>query len=183
MNFRDVLLNHGARYPAWQPQDVYKLCHQAAMGSEHAVLDRERARAWLQQELDSLADPRPDLSGEPLIDPISAGGSIARVHLRPLVRLGLSPVVLLEAFLRTAAEYRGSTEVLEQNLDQAAALLNNDKLPISAHQFTGFFMEMTRKGFPAVHHSEVYTRTYLPAYRVVLLSALPEDWKKCSSNE
>ena len=36
--------------------------------------------------------------------------------------------------------------------------------------------EMRLGGFPAVHHSEAYTDAYHPAYRVVALSSLPEDF-------
>ena len=39
-----LLRNHFNRYPLMQVQDVYKLLHQAAMGSEHAVVDETNAR-------------------------------------------------------------------------------------------------------------------------------------------
>ena len=47
------------------------------------------------------------------IDPISEDGRIVRVHLRPLVRLGLPAESLLDAFLRTAAEFHGNISTLE----------------------------------------------------------------------
>ena len=115
-SFHAILLNHAARDPAWQSRDVYKLAHQAALGSEHAVIDRERARGWLEEELAGLSGLEHIPTDEPLIDPISVDGSIARVHLRPLVRLGLPAEPLLDAFLRTAEEYRGTFGTLEEYL-------------------------------------------------------------------
>ena len=35
-----VLPAHFSRYPAMKIQDIYKLIHQAALGSEHAVSNR-----------------------------------------------------------------------------------------------------------------------------------------------
>ena len=174
--FRSILLAHAVRYPLWHAGDVYKLCHQAAMGSEHAVIDRERASAWLRQELAGLSGQEADTSAEPLIDPLSADGSIARVHLRPLLRLGLPSEALLEAFLRTAQEYRGDPAALSATLQQAEDLAREGTLPFHARQLSAFLDEMRHAGFPAAHHSEIYTRAYHPAYRVVLLSTLPVEW-------
>jgi len=86
-----------------QIQDVYKLLHQAAMGSEHAVSNPESARGWLIRELAEMGEGVP----EPLIDPISPDDEIVRVHMRPYVAAGYDPDLLLDAFIRTANEYRG----------------------------------------------------------------------------
>lgn len=175
-SFRSILIAHAARYPAWQPPDVYKLCHQAALGSEHAVTGREQARARLERELAALNPKPPGMPFEPLIDPISADGGIVRVHLRPLTRLGLPPDALLDAFLRTAAEFQGSMGTLQEYLQDAARLKSEGILDFSVRQLTGFFMEMARHNFPAAHHSAEYARAYLPAYRVVARTFLPEEY-------
>ncbi len=177
MTFHTILLAHVARYPAWQPQDVYKLAHQAAMGSEHAVIDRERARAWLQQELSGLNCLEQNATDEPLIDPISEDGRIVRVHLRPLVRLGLPAETLLDAFLRTAAEFHGEIDKLEEYLSVAVALAAEGQLGMHTAPLAQLFAKMRGAGFPAAHHSEAYARACHPAYRVVLLSTLPEDYR------
>ena len=177
-SFREILCTHAARYPGWQPQDVYKLCHQAALGSEHAFTDREQARARLARELAALASPAPaGLPAEPLVDPISADGGIARVHLRTLARQRLPTDILLDAFLRTAAEFQGSRETLQEYLQDAARLKSEGILDFSVRQLSGFFMEMARNNFPAAHHSKEYARTYCPAYRVVARAFLPVEYR------
>jgi hypothetical protein len=60
---------------------VYKLLHQAAMGSEHAAPEEALARAWLDRELSQMG-PGP---AEGVVDPISPDGEVVRVHLRPFV--------------------------------------------------------------------------------------------------
>jgi hypothetical protein len=87
-----ILRSHFSRYPLMQVQDLYKLLHQAALGSEHAVRNPETARNWLTRELAEMGDGPP----EPLFDPISPGGEIARVHLRPFVAGGHNPDALLD---------------------------------------------------------------------------------------
>ncbi|HZW04755.1 MAG TPA: hypothetical protein VFF68_12555, partial [Anaerolineaceae bacterium] len=67
MTFEEILRAHHARYPRMQIQDEYKLIHQAALGSEHAVDSPEMARKWLIQEAAAMGNG-PD---EPVFDPIS----------------------------------------------------------------------------------------------------------------
>ena len=171
-NFQRVVLDHARRYPLWQPQDIYKLAYQAAMGSAHAVLNRDNSRARLEMELAGLTAAPPYLDAEPLIDPISEDGGIVRVHLRPFARLGFPVETLLEAFMRTTQEFPGSIETLKLYLAEAAETSENEGLSFSVRQLTGFFHHRAREGFPQVHHSDEYRRAYLPAYRVVAAASL-----------
>jgi hypothetical protein len=158
-----ILAAQYRRYPCLEIVDLYKLLHQASMGSEHAVTDEDGARAWLERELATMgAGPE-----EPLIDYISPSGEIVRVHLRPYVEAGHDPEKLLEAFWRTAREYRGSAERLQQYGDVAEQMAFAGLLPPQPDQIGEFMQRMEQQGFPAVHHSRIYERLYQPAYRVV----------------
>jgi hypothetical protein len=168
---RDILIDHARRHPCWALEDLYKLVHQGAMGSEHAVIDEARAREWLARELKDL-ESGPE---EPLLDPISSDGLIVRVHLRPLVRLSLDPGLLLAAFVRTAREFRGSTERIEESFAEAAGLARDELLAFDEADVNGFFARMKVAGFPAVHHSAAFEAAYRPAYRVVARAFLPQD--------
>ena len=118
MTFEYILRDHLARYPSMQIQDVYKLIHQAALGSEHASSKLESARKRMDRELVEL-DTGPD---ELVIDPISADSEIVRVHLRPFLAQGGDPKMLLEALVRTANEYRGDLQVLKSHWSIAASM-------------------------------------------------------------
>jgi len=163
-----VLRSHISRYPALQIQDLYKLLHQAAMGSEHAVSDPESARNWLTRELAEMGEG----ISEPLIDPISADGGIVRIHLRPYISAGHAPDLLLEAFTRTANEYPGNAHLLKQ-FWQAAVNLEY----FSTKKMGDFFRSMKTQNYPAVHHSPEYEKLYCPAYRVAALTFCSETWQ------
>lgn len=158
MSFVSVLLAHLARYPAMELADLYKLVHQAALGSGHVVSDPEAARAWLRRELAALGEG-PD---EPLLDLLSEETGILRVHLRPYQASGGDPERLLQAFLRTVNEYNGYTQTIERYWKTAASL--GRFLPT---EMEAFLETMRARGYPAVHHSPAYERLYRPAYRVV----------------
>jgi len=153
--FAPILKSHLARYPEMQIQAIYKLIHQAALGSEHAVTDRHAAGVWLEREIMQLGDE----DAEPAIDPISADGQIVRVHLRPFLAENGDPEALLTAFVRTANEFHGDEQTLKNYWDIAMGFFP----PAAMDDFI-----QSMKGYPAMHHSEIYTQRYRPAYRVIL---------------
>ena len=170
--FQQIVLEHASRYPWWVAPDLYKLMHQAAMGSGHAVTDGEDARARLEQELASLGEG----PVEPLLDPIAPHGEMLRVHLRPLVQKGLSADLLLEAFVKTANQFWGDERVLKGYLIQAVELADRSLIHMRLHDLTRYLSLVSSAGYPAVHHSEEFNRVYHPAYRVVAREYLPEEW-------
>jgi hypothetical protein len=175
--FQRVLQEQFTRYPLMEVQDLYKLVFQAAFGCEHAVLDAAAARSWLTSEIQGLSEGPP----EPVVDTISPDGRIVRVNLRPyLAAGGLRPSlaaggdaeILLEAFVRTAGEYRGTIEQLQRYWGHAMAFVTAKRFPLSADQLADFFEQMNARGYPSVHHSASYQNAYRPAYRVALRECL-----------
>ncbi len=172
-----ILAAQYRRYPRLRIADLYKLLHQASMGSEHAVSDEDSVRAWLQEELSTMGDG-PE---EPLVDEISPAGDIVRVHLRPYVMAGHSPAELLEAFLRTAREYRGSVEHLKRYGKVAEQVARSGLLPFQPREIGRFMQRMEEQGFPAVHHSDTFRCLYHPAYRVVVRRLLKPAIPGCGA--
>ncbi len=164
--FSAILSDHHARYPAMQIEDLYKLLHQGVMGSEHAVSDPAAARAWLERELGEMGAGPP----EPLTEPISPDGRLLRVHLRPYVAQGGDAEALLAAFIRTANESHGDPRLLVRRWRLASGLRFFPRAEMER-----FFQSMQAQGFPAVHHSDTYSRLYRPAYRVVA-APFPDPW-------
>ena len=158
-----LLHNHFNRYPLMQVQDLYKLLHQAAMGSEHAVVDETSARRWLEKEWESMGDG-PE---EPLLDPISPDGALARLHLRPCLAAGVDREAILAAFLQTAQGWIGSQAALQEYGQLAAEQAGKENWSINQQEITIFFGKMEKEGYPARHHSPGFAAAYRPAYRVV----------------
>lgn len=162
-----ILTNQISRYPRMQVQDLYKLIHQAAMGSGHAITDPQAARKWLEEEMANLGDG-PD---EPLVDPISPDG-IVRIHLRPYIQNQGNPEVLLDAFIQTANQFVASPDRLPAYGQLAANLAKAGQLPFAPAEIEDFWSMRAGQGFPATHHSSEYVAYYRPAYRVILWSLL-----------
>jgi hypothetical protein len=166
-----ILCAHTARYPLWALDDLYKLVHQASMGSEHAYIDEVQARDWLTREFASLGRGPEEV----LIDPISPDGKLVRVHLRPFVRLQLDGELLLKAFVRTSKEFLGSASQLLEYAEIAADLARAGVLRFNYSDVTQYISRMKAAGFPSIHHSPAYVAAYRPAYRVVAQHELPVE--------
>jgi hypothetical protein len=162
---------HVQRYPRMEVQDLYKLLHQAALGSGHAVRDEAAARERLAHEIAALG-PGP---ADPLLDPLSTDGRLARVHLRPYLEAGRDPARLLEAFVRTANSYRGTVDALEHHWQVATRMAAAGLLPFPAEELAAFFEAQAARSHPAVHHSASYREAHAPAYRVVAIEYLDRE--------
>jgi hypothetical protein len=166
--FRRLLTAQVLRHPRLEIQDLYKLIFQASFGSEHAVGNLEVARRWLMHEVHELTHG-PE---EPMADPISPDGRIVRINLRPYLANSGDLATLLEAFVRTGREYRGADATLQRYWRYAEHMAAAGLLAFAREALQGFFAKMQVEGFPAVHHSTMYTTAYRPAYRVVLYEFL-----------
>ncbi len=166
---RRIVLREFARYPRMEPQDVYKLAFQAAMGSRHFGLDSAMAAAWLDREIAALGDGPP----EPVRDTISPDGRMVRVNLRPYLAAGGSRAALLAAFVRTARGFGGSPAGLRRYLTEIERMAAEGRIPLARAAVHAYFQRMRAQRYPAVEHSAAYEAAYRPAYRVVLGDLLP----------
>ena len=164
-----LLGHHLKRYPAMQLEDVYKLLHQAALGSGHAVPEEQLARRRLAEEVQAL-DDGPD---EPVADVISPDGRLARIHLRAYRDAGHDFGALADAFILTAGSYRGAREKLVRFCCCIGELADSGALPFPRDKVDAYFESIARAGYPVVRHSQPYRDVYRPAYRVVALEFLP----------
>ncbi|MFH2038217.1 MAG: hypothetical protein ABIJ65_02155 [Chloroflexota bacterium] len=167
VRLKDLLIEHSTRYPHLQAQDVYKFIYQAAMGNGHTFMDSTRSRIGLEMEIRTLI---PDAS-QPLLEQISPESNlhlkVIRVNLRPYMAVTNNMDPLLESFACTANEFVSSTQRLEQYASLICHLPDQTGLQFLINEFNKFFSEMQTRGYPSIHHSEIYSRHYQPAYRVV----------------
>ena len=171
-SFQSILLTQAQRHPGWQAEDVYKLAYQAALGSEHMVRQRQPTQERLLAELAGLDGE----SADPLMEPLRADGSLVRVNLRPFGHYALPADQLVEAFMRTATEPVGGVTLLRSLLAEAAVAAWRGSIGITPEEMETCVKRMSASGFPAIHHSDIYTQLYRPAYRVVAVKFLPEAW-------
>jgi hypothetical protein len=169
MKFIGQLLGqHLQRYPLMELTDLYKLLHQAALGAGHAIGDPAQARAALRSECATLdAGDR-----EPMTDPISPDGQLARIHLRAYLAAGHDVDALADAFVATPQLHPGAPDKLAKFCACLGDLADSGALPFSRSAVSEYFDAVAAQGFPVVRHSQRYRAAYRPAYRVVALPLL-----------
>lgn len=148
-------------HPSMTPQDIAKLCYQAAYGAEHLLSDLEAARRYLMREMEATEGD----GALPLVEPIS--DEVARVNLAPWKARGLSVDLLFDLFAATATVSGDGAAALEAYLAEADAYLRNHDTPVSPSDWQVFLTWYDGQGRPAIHHSPAYREAEKPAYRIV----------------
>ena len=166
-NVTEYLAEELRRHPSLAPADVAKLCYQAARGAEHLLSDLDRARGYLERELEMTP-----ADGEmPLTEPIS--DTVARVNLAAWKARGLSSEPLFELFAATASVKR-EEDLLPLYLAQAGEWLSCLRGSITPDQWQTFLSRYEAEGCPPIHHSDAYRKAEHPAYRIVRRDLLRE---------
>lgn len=161
MDFKNYLIEQLKKHPSMQPQDVVKMCYQAAFGAEHLLSDVSAAKRYFDAEFEAT-EPREGELFEYLSD------EICRVDLGVWKARGLSPDLLFDRFVATARVPRGGKELFLKYLSEAEACFSDLSFGFSMEEWQEFLEKYKRAGMPAVHHSEAYRNSEKPAYRIVL---------------
>ena len=143
-----------------QPQDVVKICYQAAFGAEHLLADISAAKRYFDAEFDAT-EPREGELFELLSD------EICRVDLGVWKARGLPSDELFGAFVATARVPVGEKERFSEYLVTAEACIAEETAAFSLEEWLVFLGKYKAAGMPAVHHSDAYRNSEKPAYRIV----------------
>jgi len=170
--FREVVLDQYQRYPRMQVQDVYKLVYQAALGNEHLMIDRDRLRDYLIEELKRI---KPD-STIPLVEYLTPDSALVRLNLRRFKALRGDPDSLVGAMMECAHDFKRSKLNLLKYWGQFEDLVDKKKIPFNRKMTDQYYKKITKAKYPAVHHSGPYEQAYAPAYRVILRRSA-EQWR------
>ena len=128
MELEQALAAQLQAHPAMQPQDVIKLCYQAARGAEHLLADPDAAARWLRQEYEAV----PADEAIPLAEEI--GPESCRVNLAGWKAHGLPVEWLFGIFCASAAQQQGG----EATLEESVALIQQKSRNYAKRQLTWF---------------------------------------------
>lgn len=158
---RQALIAHYRQYPELQITDLFKYLYQSAFGCEHMVSSLEKAIAYIRKESEN------NITNHhlPLIDALD--GAYSRVHLSCLNENGLTAETLGTYFFLSAKKEPDALSSLEDKLTVAKELVYEKILPFSSEAFENAVTEWKTLGYPAIHHSEIFRKTYHPSYRVI----------------
>ena len=153
-------------YPKSRLLDIYKSCFQDYMGAEHLVSDRQRVKAYLDEELNtiSLDDLMPWY-----YEPCGIDSSYYRVSIRAIKESLVSEDLLLNAFIRSAnSEKRPSVESWSERWHKIIGTIDQMKLDLPNYQEDKQFIDsVLYVGKYAISHSPDYREAYQPHYRIV----------------
>lgn len=149
-------------YPQMQLQDVYKSFFQDYFGQGHLLTDTARAKAYLEQELQTSTLGGPDW------EPTGARGEYVRVNLR-LVQNGALPLpVFLDAFLQTKSEVKPTLSEWVAIWEQLDGFIQGAGLHFKHQaQDRAWLGQRLQAGQIMCHHSERFNRHYHFHYRIV----------------
>ena len=152
-------------YPKSHLLDLYKSCFQDYMGAEHLVSDRERVKAYLDEEL-TTADI--DDLPERFYEPCGIKGRYVRVSLRAVKEGLITEDMLLAAFIRSANTKRPSVKSWNRKWHKIIGTIDriNLNLPDYARE-KQFIDSLLSVGKYAISHSCDYREAYNPHYRIV----------------
>lgn len=163
-------------YPKSRLLDIYKSCFQDYMGAEHLVLDRQRVKAYLDEELNttSLDDLMPWY-----YEPCGIDSNYYRVSIRGIKESLVSEDLLLNAFIRSAnTEKRPSVESWSKRWHKIIGTINQKKLDLPNFQEDKQFIDsILSVGKYAISHSPDYREAYHPHYRIVERSIFEKEIK------
>ena len=160
MEFRYYLTEQIKKHPAIMPQDVAKICYQAAMGAEHLLSDISVAKKYFDAEFEAT-EPRDCELFECLSD------DVCRIDLGAWKKSGMPSEWLFDMFVSTASVKRGGREVLEEYLSCVENVLSESDTRFSLEDWCEFLEKYRSAGLPAIHHSAEYRESEKPAYRIV----------------
>ena len=153
-------------YPKSRLLDIYKSCFQDYMGAEHLVSDRQRVKAYLDEELNTtnLDDLMPWY-----YEPCGIDSNYYRVSIRGIKESLVSEDLLLNAFIRSAnTENRPSVESWSKRWHKIIGTINQMKLDLPNFQEDKQFIDSVLSvGKYAISHSPDYCEAYHPHYRIV----------------
>lgn len=141
------------------PQDLVKMCYQAAFGAEHLLFDKNAAFEYLKREYN--ATPASDGL---IFEDISE--NISRVNLSAWKKTAMPIEWLFEMFC-APRETGGSDLIFEKYLETVKNTLKSGEYYTKYEDFEEFLRLYREKGMGALHHSETYRQTQKPAYRIV----------------
>lgn len=162
----DFAIRSWAATPKMEIEDAYKWLFHATQGGEHAVLDDEGPRQWLDSEWRGLAPASP---GEPEVVALDPHGGLLRVNLRPYRSGRGDREMLLAIFVESAKRFKADKKSFRGVWDLLGVTLQRRSVLRLGHRdWKRLDLKCAKRGYPAIEHSAAYLRAYRPAYRVVL---------------
>ncbi len=159
----DIIYQHLETYPRMMIQDLVKLIYQNEFAGGHLIKDPESSKEYLYRECKGLTPKNNSLFED-------IGNDLVRINLTSVLYRKLDLDMVNTWFVATANSHHGNLASFKNKLD----LLTQLELPFPKTEIVSYLDEYAQKGYPAIHHSEIYAELYQPHYRVIDFEYLSE---------
>ena len=160
MSIRKYIIEQFELHRSMRPDDVVKLCYQAALGAEHLLTDPDGARRYFNSEFESV-DERSGALYEKISD------DIARVDLGAWKAKGMPSEWLFNMFYASACPKTDGKKKLVEYLSEAEGCFKSVQKSFSYGEWEAFVNGYINEGMPSIHHSSTYREAEKPSYRVI----------------
>lgn len=146
----EILLAHQKRYAEMEAIDYYKLIYQQTFGSYDDQINEKDSLEKLTEEYKGIDKTKTRVFHEPI------GNGYVRVHLGAEKISETTLSLLNKFFIRSTNRRSGTIEQLEERLERAVELAEEEKLTVDAQDLAGVFQFYKERCYPPVSHSKVY---------------------------
>lgn len=162
----NLLIKEFTRFPKSEGQDYYKLLFQSVYGAEHMIQNFNDCFEMLEKEMSQI---EPDIHCA-LYNDISFTFPLVRVNLSRCKAEKIDHHTISKAFFEGAKkDIKIDTIEFETYLNFAAHALIKHPFNLNEKNLEVIIRKIKELGFPAVHHSDTYKKSYEPHYRVIPL--------------
>ncbi len=162
VTLQQALMEEYRTHRPLRPEDLLKLVYQNEFGCGHLIHNPQCTLSRLMEEERALS-----YAGQKGPDYTLLGNSLARLHLRAVGKTGLHITTLHRFFLLSAEKSRGSREAFLQKAECIRDLCRRGYFSFSEGEVERLLTDWEKGGESPFSHSELYRRTWGPAYRVV----------------
>lgn len=165
MEFKQILKQQIKLHPTMQPQDVMKLCFQAAFGGGHLLKDVKAAEEYFNQEFEAVT-----CNQSPIYEQISEHFfriNIASWKAHEIPKDWLFVMFRLTTKVSTIGTSADGKTVFQDSLAVVEEIARAGMFVFSIDNWLDFKSDYLKDGIRSVHHSDHYRKKENPAYRVV----------------
>ena len=162
---RKLLIMHCQTYPGLQIQDIFKFLYQSAFGCEHFIASEDMVINYIEEEYNNLRSKTATVVEE-------LDGEYSRVPVSYMSN-GFSANTFGKLFAISAKKEQNGMSHLLQKLNVARQLVDDGLLPFSKEEFDNAAEEWKDREYSALHHSDVFKKSYCLSYRVISNEYIP----------
>ncbi len=157
------LLYFYKKYPKSKIVDYVRTILQSEFFRESKIPDSEIAYHYLLRDLNKAKKIHDE--NQDLYEFISS--DLVKVNLYTYNKMGFNLNYLNNSFVNTTNNYEGSSKGFKRKLNTLNKLIRERKINLHTKDSKKFIDQYIADGYPLIHHSKKFIKTYHPAYRLI----------------